>query len=300
MSAAHNSTVDDKVAQFLEGVSRNRREILTPEGVLLPVDLADHGERAVALIIDLFAWLCVTALLYVTIIALVVGGMAAEVAVTLILFLAFVVRNLYFVYFELVWQGATPGKWITGLRVIDRRGGPLTPSSVFARNLTREVEMFLPVGLMVSIGVGGNSWERLALFAWFGLLAALPMFNRDRMRGGDFIAGTIVIAIPKRALLADLVEGRNRYSFSSQQLAAYGAFELQILEELLRRSRSAQTMALLTEVCGKICAKIAWPTPIPAADVAGFLTEFYSAERAFLERERLYGRHREDKNSRLA
>jgi hypothetical protein len=33
--------------------------------------------------------------------------------------------------------------------------------------------------------------------------------------------------------------------------------------------------------------------------VAGFLTEFYSAERAFLERERLYGRHREDKNSRL-
>jgi hypothetical protein len=134
--------------------------------------------------------------------------------------------------------------------------------------------------------------------AWLGLFTALPLFNRDRMRGGDFIAGTIVIAIPKRALLADLVGGRDRYGFSSQQLAAYGAFELQILEELLRRPRSAQTMALLTEVCGKICAKIAWPTPIPAYDVLGFLTEFYSAERAFLERERLYGRHREDKNSR--
>jgi uncharacterized RDD family membrane protein YckC len=290
------SAVDDKVARFLEGVSRNRRDILTPEGVLLPIDLADHGERAVALIIDLFVWLCVTALLFVSILAFLVQGVVVEIAMTLILFLAFLVRNLYFVYFELAWQGATPGKWITGLRVIDRRGGPLTPSAVIARNLTREVEMFLPAGVLLSLGAGG--WERLALLAWLGLFSALPLFNRDRMRGGDFIAGTVVIAIPKRALLADLVESGDLYGFSTRQLAAYGAFELQILEELLRRPRSAQTMALLTEVCGKICAKIEWSAPVPASDVVSFLTEFYSAERAFLERERLYGRHREDKNSR--
>jgi uncharacterized RDD family membrane protein YckC len=291
------SASDDKVAQFLEGVPRNRREILTPEGVLLPIDLADHGERAVALIIDLFVWLCVTALLYVAIAAFLLQGVLVDIAVTLILFIAFIVRTFYFVYFELAWQGATPGKWVTGLRVIDRRGGPLTPSAVFARNLTREVEMFLPAGLVMSLG-GGGSWEKLALLAWAGLFAALPLFNRDRMRGGDFIAGTIVIAIPKRALLADLVESVNCYGFSSRQLAAYGAFELQILEELLRRPRSGQTMALLTEVCAKICAKIGWTTPVPAGEVLTFLTEFYSAERAFLERERLYGRHREDKNSR--
>jgi uncharacterized RDD family membrane protein YckC len=291
------SVTDDKVARFLEGVPRNRREILTPEGVLLPIDLADHGERAVALILDLFFWLCVTVLLFLVFIAFLAQGIAGEIGWTLFLFIAFIVRNFYFVYFELVWQGATPGKWISGLRVIDRRGGPLTPSAVFARNLTREVEMFLPAGLLLSIGLGGN-WEKLALLGWLGLFIALPLFNRDRMRGGDFIAGTLVIAIPKRALLADLVESRNLYSFSSQQLAAYGAFELQILEELLRRPRSAQTMALLTEVCGKICAKIAWPAQIPATEVVSFLTEFYSAERAFLERERLYGRHREDKNSR--
>jgi hypothetical protein len=180
--------------------------------------------------------------------------------------------------------------------VIDRRGGPLTPSAVFARNLTREVEMFLPAGLVLSLG--GENWEKLALLAWTGLFTALPLFNRDRMRGGDFIAGTIVIAIPKRALLADLVNSGSQYTFLSRQLAAYGAFELQVLEELLRRPRSGQTMALLTEVCTKICARIGWPTPVPAAEVVTFLTEFYSAERAFLERERLFGRHREDKNSR--
>jgi uncharacterized RDD family membrane protein YckC len=294
------SKVDDKVARFLEGVSRNRREILTPEGVLLPVDLADHGERAVALIIDLFIWVCVTALMYVATAAVLVEGKGVEIAVTLILFIAFVVRNLYFVYFELAWQGATPGKRINGLRVIDRRGGPLTPSAVFARNLTREVEMFLPAGVMLSLSLrtGANHWETLALLAWLGLLTALPLFNRDRMRGGDFIAGTIVIAIPKRVLLADLVEGRILYNFTTRQLAAYGAFELQILEELLRRPQSARTTAVLTEVCAKICGKIGWTAPVPAAEVVPFLTEFYSAERAFLERERLYGRLREDKNSR--
>jgi uncharacterized RDD family membrane protein YckC len=292
------STVDDKVARFLEGVSRNRRQILTPEGVLLPVDLADHGERAVSLIIDLFIWMCVTAVLYVAIAAVVVEGKGVEIAVTLILFIAFIVRNLYFVYFELAWQGATPGKRINGLRVIDRRGGPLTPSAVFARNLTREVEMFLPAGVMLSFGAGANPWERLALLAWLGLLTALPLFNRDRMRGGDFIAGTIVIAIPKRVLLADLVEDHIRYNFTTTQLAAYGAFELQILEELLRRPRSARTTAVLMEVCAKICAKIGWTAPVPVAEVVPFLTEFYSAQRAFLEREHLYGRLREDKNSR--
>jgi uncharacterized RDD family membrane protein YckC len=292
------STVDDKVARFLEGVPRNRREILTPEGVVLPVDLADHGERAVALIVDLFIWMCITALLYVAIVAVLVEGKGVEIAVTLILFIAFIVRNLYFVYFELAWQGATPGKWINGLRVIDRRGGPLTPSAVFARNLTREVELFLPAGVMLSLRAGANQWEALALLAWLGLLTALPLFNRDRMRGGDFIAGTIVIAIPKRVLLADLVEGGIRYNFTTQQLAAYGAFELQILEELLRRPRSARTTAVLTEVCGKICAKIGWTAPVPDVEVVPFLTEFYSAERAVLERERLYGRLREDKNSR--
>ena len=56
------------------------------------------------------------------------------------LFVAFVLRNLYFIHFELAWQGSTPGKYFTGLRVIERHGGELTPAAIVARNLTREVE----------------------------------------------------------------------------------------------------------------------------------------------------------------
>ena len=62
----------------------------------------------------------------------------------------FVVRNLYFIHFELSWRGATPGKRIVGIRVIDRRGGPLLPAAVIARNLTREVEIFIPLRVLIS------------------------------------------------------------------------------------------------------------------------------------------------------
>jgi len=34
---------------------------------------------------------------------------------------------------------------MVGLRVIDRAGGPLQPSAVGGRNLTREIETFVPL-----------------------------------------------------------------------------------------------------------------------------------------------------------
>ena len=290
------SQAQDRVGEFLEGVRRSRREIVTPEGVALPVDLAEHGERAAAFALDMFLWLCATIGLYLVIIAALRQGASVGIGVTLVLFIAFLVRNLYFIYFELMWRGATPGKRICGLRVIDRRGGPLTPAAVVARNLTREVEIFMPLGVVLSLGAGAV-WTDLFLAAWLLLLTALPLFNRDRMRGGDFIAGTIVIAVPKRMLLGDLVKTTAQHRFTPQQLGAYGAFELQVLEELLRRPASAETDRLLADVCTKICRKIEWTEAVPRSDTRGFLTEFYTAERAHLEHEQLFGRARADKNS---
>ena len=69
------------------------------------------------------------------------------------------------------------------------------------------------------------------------------------------------------------------------------------LEELLRRPDAANAMAVLNEVCDKICRKISWPTPVPPNETVLFLREFYTAERAFLEREQLYGKARADKFS---
>jgi uncharacterized RDD family membrane protein YckC len=214
------------------------------------------------------------------------------------LFIAFLIRNFYFIGFELAWRGATPGKRAAGLRVIDRRGGPLVPSAILARNLTREIEMFLPLALLLSSGgaaAGAINLGRLVPGLWLLFFAALPLINRDRMRGGDLVAGTMVIALPRRGLSSDLVESAAQFVFTETQLRAYGAFELQVLEELLRRPDAPDSAVLLGEVRETICRKIGWTAPVPPRQVVAFLRDFYTAERAYLEREQLYGKVRADK-----
>jgi uncharacterized RDD family membrane protein YckC len=295
MTLAHERT-----SQFFEGVRRRRHDIVTPEGVSIPVELADYGERLSAFLIDWVIWMAATIAIFLTILLSIGSTRFSLIALSIALFIAFIIRNLYFVYFEIAWRGATPGKRAVGLRVIDRHGGPLLPTAVIARNLTREVEMFLPLGILLSGGrtaAGGVNWELLSLALWMLFFAVLPAINRDRMRGGDLIAGTMVIALPKRALSSDLVEGVLQFSFTEHQLRAYGAFELQVLEELLRRPDSEETMRVLNDVCDKICRKIAWTGPVPPNQIALFLHDFYTAQRAFLEREQLYGKVRLDKTS---
>jgi uncharacterized RDD family membrane protein YckC len=293
MTLAHERT-----SQFFEGTRRQRREIITPEGVSISVELADYGERLSAFLIDWVIWTVATIVIYLPIILLIGKAGSVLIAISIALFVGFLIRNLYFVYFEIAWRGATPGKRVVGLRVIDRHGGPLLPTSVIARNLTREVEMFLPLGILMAGGraaEGGVDWEQLSLAIWMLFFALLPAINRDRMRGGDLIAGTMVIALSKRALSSDLVDGTVHFSFTEQQLRAYGAFELQVLEELLRRPDSAEALRVLNDVCDKICRRIIWTAPVPPNQVALFLRDFYTAERAFLEREQLYGKGRADK-----
>ena len=302
------ATTTDRVGELIEGIRRNRRVIVSPEGVPLDIQVAGHGERLTAFAIDITFMFVTIALLYVLMVFLFFTRTNVSVGMTLILFIAFIVRNLYFLHFELAWQGRTPGKKICGLRVINRTGGELTPSSVIARNLTREVEFFLPLSLYLSLDSDQGIWQQLTLFGWVLAIAVLPLFNRDHLRAGDLIAGTQVIVMPKRVLLGDLSESaktataaataeKPRYTFTHHQLAVYGAFELQVLEEFLRRPDSKETQKLLEDVCRKICNKIGWEEDIPEASVRLFLTDFYTAERAELERGQLFGRLRADKNA---
>jgi uncharacterized RDD family membrane protein YckC len=290
MTLAH-----ERATEFLEGSRRRQRTIVTPEGVPVTVELADHGERLTAFTIDVVIWFLLTLAVYLPLFFVALRKDAALIALSIVLFIGFVVRNLYFIHFELAWRGATPGKRIVGLRVIDRRGGPLLPSAIVARNLTREVEAFIPLGLLLSWSGTNPNWEQLFVAIWLLFFAALPFVNRDRMRGGDLIGGTMVIALPKRVLSGDLVEREATYVFTAPQLRAYGAFELQVLEELLRRPKSLETSRLLDEVRDKICHKIGWTAPLPPRDTELFLREFYTAQRAFLEREQLFGKPRADK-----
>jgi uncharacterized RDD family membrane protein YckC len=148
----------DRINRFLDGVKRNRREIVSPEGIVLEVDVANNGERLTAFVIDFLFWLLGTILLFLILPLLFSVHMNGAVAVTIIFFMAFLFRNLYFIHFELTSRGSTPGKRIVNLRVIDRGGGPLFPGAIVARNLTREVEIFLPLGLFFSCPECRTAW----------------------------------------------------------------------------------------------------------------------------------------------
>lgn len=302
--------------------TRGERRLLTPEGVPLIFQLAERGARAAAVLIDLV-------ILYLGIAALVLAlffGLSwigiDGVVIGLVILISFLVRSFYFVYFELRWQGQTPGKRALGIRVIDRRGGYLRPDAVFARNLLREVELFLPMTLMMLPSEGSQGWFQLLTFVWVGIFLLLPFFNRDRLRAGDLVAGTWVIAAPKAALLGDVAAGAMvrpagaqvggakgggasmidpDFPFTRTQLEVYGIYELQTLEEVLRQ-RGPQRAETHREVARRIQRKIGWVQDRRdgqrEADSERFLKAFYAALRAHLEARLLFGERRENKFSR--
>ena len=128
---------------------------------------------------------------------------------------------------------------------------------------------------------------------WTCLFLFFPFFNRDRLRVGDLLAGTWVIAAPKRQLGLELLgesEANPAYVFTAEQLDAYGVFELQTLEKVLRAGN--------IDAMGTVAYTIR--TRIGAHQHGGdaeFLGAYYDALRLRLERNLLFGRRREDKHT---
>lgn len=288
------------------------RTIETPEGVPLQVRLASFGERASALLIDL-SILFGGLLVFWLVLLLMPSLLSDRLALAALVLVSFVVRSFYFAWFELRWRGATPGKRSMRLRVIDRRGGPLGADAVMARNLMREVELFLPLSLLLVLDLGGDEGlVTLLALGWVGALALLPLVNRDRLRAGDMVGGTWVIVAPRHMLLPDLA-GRApvtprpaapgqleapEYRFSERQLAVYGVYELQVLEDALRR-RGPGSEEIWRSIADRIQRKIAWQPPEGRpADARRFLDAFYRAQRARLETDLTFDRHRKDKHDR--
>ena len=281
------------------------REVVTPEGVPLRWTLADAGERAGAFLLDLLILMGASiALLFAT---LVMIGAAGGIGLAVGMVSFFALRTFYFTFFESRWKGATPGKRALRLRVVDAHGGPLTAEAVFARNLMREVECFVPLVALMAPGSLGDSlpgWARIVSLGWLLVFAFLPLFNRDRLRPGDLVGGTLVVRAPRALLLEDLSGARTsdraaaepQYRFTREQLDIYGIYELQVLEELLR-SHGAVRWESLRAVSDKVQAKLRWQPPVPDRDAERFLHDFYTAQRRRLEQKMLLGHRQERKRA---
>jgi uncharacterized RDD family membrane protein YckC len=292
------------------GADKRAREILTPEGVSLSFTLASASERAGAFLLDIVFMFC--ALIVVAIVIGIMGGGPWSNA--LLIIAAFVIRQFYFVIFEGRWQGVTPGKRITGIRVMDARGRQLDASAILARNLVREIETWQPLTFLVT----GNAlwpnapwWAKLASGVWLFLFMFMPLFNRDRLRIGDLIGGTRVVIQPRTLLVPDLADKTfgmpqlpwgpkpqeaPTFPFTAEQLDVYGIYELQVLEGVLRGDVTGAVHGeALSAVAAKIHAKIRYHVPVLGHQYERFLRDFYTALRSHLEKEILFGQRKEDK-----
>lgn len=160
--------------------------IETPERVSLAFSLASIGNRFLAVAIDHF-------IQYVLIIAVGLifvssaGGFAAfeesfvlsemsKWTVAIMIILIFLIFLGYFVFFEWIWNGQTPGKRLLKLRVIREDGRPITFWEALARNILRLFDA-----------------QPIVAAPFYSIGLIVIFMNKRDQRIGDIFAGTVVI-----------------------------------------------------------------------------------------------------------
>jgi uncharacterized RDD family membrane protein YckC len=268
-----------------------KRTFITPEGVDLRLELGSAGSRAGAFVLDFIAMIVILVVVTFAVSFTAVPG-TQQFLLMLWLLGFFILRNGWFSLFEMGSRGATPGKRLMGLRVVARDGARLTGAAVIARNAMREIEVFLPLSFLGMQTAQGTADTFLVLFAltWSGLFLFFPLFNKDRLRVGDLVAGTWVVQTTKAKLSTDLVGGaqRPRRTFPEAALKLYGIYELQTLEQVLRNDQA--------EAIATVARTIRHKADLPDdGDDWGFLSDYYAALCARLESGLMVGRRRENK-----
>jgi len=144
----------------------------------------------------------------------------------------FVVETGYFIFWEMVTNGRSPGKMLVGLRVVRRDGMPIDLRSSVLRNLLRIVDI-LPENYVV------------------GLVSMLLSPSGERL--GDHVAGTIVIRLDRPEAVPDLEASRigSGLALTRTQLSRIGPREIQLIRATLRRVPNLseeRSVAIVNEV----------------------------------------------------
>jgi len=158
----------------------NQINLQTPESVELEFTLAGIGNRSFALIIDyiifgltiLLVWVISAFLAFELVPNLIGNGFSNRLAQwiwAIQSMTTFAIYVGYFVVLETLWQGQTPGKKWTKIRVICDNGKPERLPQALLRALLRPVDDMLFIGVFFIV------------------------FTQQEKRLGDMLAGTIVV-----------------------------------------------------------------------------------------------------------
>jgi uncharacterized RDD family membrane protein YckC len=202
--------------------------IETPEQIDVSLEVVGLVSRFLARSVDwLFKSLLVSALLVPALILFALVGVAFEdkaghvsmLLVALLVGVGFAMMLGYDVYAEVRHNGQTPGKMLTGIRVVRDSGAPVDFRTACVRNLLCAAD-FLPV------------------FYFLGSLLVLLSSRNQRL--GDLAAGTLVIRERASAPPGDVGKLVARLAspdvaFTADQLAACAPSSLGILRSFFQR-----------------------------------------------------------------
>ncbi len=233
-----------------------RLDIDTPEGVVFGYQVAGIGSRFIAALVD-------TTILGVLVLAcfLVLGalttfslgsGLGSWLVALAILFVFTLVWG-YYIFFEMAWNGQSPGKRWVGLRVVRADGTPLTLVDSLVRNLVRVID-FLP--LYYAVGL-------VTMFS-----------NAQARRLGDYAAGTLVVKEQRGMTLASVQQALGARATSPGTPLSLGLSESdhQLIDNFLgRRHELRNRDQLALRIAAAIAAKLGLPQPSSPAEAEELL-----------------------------
>jgi uncharacterized RDD family membrane protein YckC len=252
-------------------VSNSYLSIDTPENVAFGYEVAGIGGRFLAAIIDTLLIIILQAIVNLTVLFIAASllgndwateGLFVWVAAMFGL-ISFLLFWGFYIIFEMIWNGQSPGKRWVGLRVLKTDGTPITLTESVVRNLVRLID-FLP--------------------AYYGLGVVTMFINDQSRRLGDLAAGTLVVYDSGTVTLAELRREEmmpglqfREISPATEQLPLerLTSEEMQLVEDYLRRRYE---LANRYEVAAKLVQRLHEQMALPDPQLTGTAAEDLLAE----------------------
>ncbi|HMA36591.1 MAG TPA: RDD family protein [Chloroflexia bacterium] len=247
--------------------------VATPELVAFGYEVAGIGSRFIAALVD-------TALIATIYLLIQVAGLAVSFGgqnlfnkqgtslnfffLGLLTIIGFVVLWGYYVFFETLWNGQTPGKRLTHLRVVRDDSSPIGFWEALIRNLIRILD-FLPLA--------------------YGFGVVTMFVNGRARRLGDFAAGTLVVREGSAVTLPQLLA---RTSLTATAPAGRAAPDSPLAAALQVRRLTPADLQLIREVMARQATLLplaGWDLCLKATQVVAARTGLQgtiSDPRAFL------------------
>ncbi|HEY2474534.1 MAG TPA: RDD family protein [Candidatus Cybelea sp.] len=228
-------------------------DVRTPESIAFSYELAGLGSRFLALLVDQAIQIVTLAAIFGGIIfaaSRIPGRHAAaaafdkfgeSAAIATIVTIVFVVMFGYFIIFEALWNGQTPGKRLLALRVVQDGGYPIDFGASLIRNLIRVGEQ---------------------LIGYYILAAISALISPENKRLGDLAAGTIVVRDSRLPAPRDLGQHRDEPVYAAT--AYLSGDERALIKRFLER-RDSLSPQRSSELAARFAARIRERVPAELA-----------------------------------